>query len=489
MDGRLTAPVSYVNGQAAFFLVGLWPALAIAARRGSNAVVRAISLGFAVAMLAGWLSTQSKGGAVAFIVSAVVVFAAVPGRLRLLLPTLVTLALVAPWYDGLTAGFGAGGADAAGAACGRDRTRALPRQCGRRRRLRARRRADRRAGARSPGRGGGRRRRVGGRGRGRARRSRAARRPSARLRLRQVGELQAAPDLRVGQRPPAQPRLEPLRLLARQPGRVRRASARRDRRPRLRGAVTSSTRAATRPRSGPTPCRWTRSWRRASSASSCCSGFFVLTAVGVAIRRDTLAGAAALGTLATYFAVHASGDWVWALPGDRDPRPARRRDRARVGTRAGRCRPAPDWIAAGAAAGVALVLFAPPWLSGRITDRVSARETSRRRASSWARRLDPLALEPYLVEAGAGVDSGGRVAAARARGGQGAAECGASRYLLGLAYLDAGRKADARAELLEARRLYPGAKRSPARWRGPPEPSHHSAHDRQLRPAAAGSGT
>jgi len=62
-DGRLTAPVSYVNAQAAFFLVGLWPALGLAARRGVHAAVRAVALGSAAAMLAGWLSTQSKGGA------------------------------------------------------------------------------------------------------------------------------------------------------------------------------------------------------------------------------------------------------------------------------------------------------------------------------------------------------------------------------------------------------------------------------------------
>ena len=64
-------------------------------------------------MLAGWLSTQSKGGAVALVVSAIVVFAAVPGRLRLLVPTLAAVALVAPQYHGLTAAFRADGADAA----------------------------------------------------------------------------------------------------------------------------------------------------------------------------------------------------------------------------------------------------------------------------------------------------------------------------------------------------------------------------------------
>ena len=40
---------------------------------------------------------------------------------------------------------------------------------------------------------------------------------------------------------------------------------------------------------------------------------FVVIAAGIARRRSTLVGTAALGTLA-FFAVHASGDWVWTFP-------------------------------------------------------------------------------------------------------------------------------------------------------------------------------
>ena len=108
-DGRLTAPISYVNAQAAFFLLGFWPAVVIAARRGMNAGVRGVGLGMAAAMLAGWLSTQSKGGGIALVVSALVVFAVAPGRLRLLVPTLAVAALVFARYDVLTAPFRAQG--------------------------------------------------------------------------------------------------------------------------------------------------------------------------------------------------------------------------------------------------------------------------------------------------------------------------------------------------------------------------------------------
>ena len=104
-EGRLTAPISYVNAQAAFFLLGFWPAIVIAARRGTNAGVRAVALGLAAAMLAGWLMTQSKGGGIALAASALVLFAVAPGRLRLLLPTLAVAGLVFARYDALTAPF------------------------------------------------------------------------------------------------------------------------------------------------------------------------------------------------------------------------------------------------------------------------------------------------------------------------------------------------------------------------------------------------
>ena len=99
VGGRLVAPISYVNAAAAFFLVGLWPALVLAARRELHPLLRGAALAAAAAMLAGWLGTQSKGGAIALAVSAIVVFAVVPGRLRLLVPTALTAVLVLSQYN------------------------------------------------------------------------------------------------------------------------------------------------------------------------------------------------------------------------------------------------------------------------------------------------------------------------------------------------------------------------------------------------------
>ena len=60
-------------------------------------------------MLALWIGTQSKGGGVALVVSAVVVFAVSSARLRLLVPCLVAAALAAIAADALTKPFRADG--------------------------------------------------------------------------------------------------------------------------------------------------------------------------------------------------------------------------------------------------------------------------------------------------------------------------------------------------------------------------------------------
>jgi O-antigen ligase/polysaccharide polymerase Wzy-like membrane protein/tetratricopeptide repeat protein len=112
--GRLDFPVSYPNADAAFFLVGFWPAIGLAARRTWPVVARAASLAAATALLAGWLLTQSKGGGIALAVSAVVFFALCPARLRVLPPTLVAAALVGAAFRPLTAPYRASTADLAG---------------------------------------------------------------------------------------------------------------------------------------------------------------------------------------------------------------------------------------------------------------------------------------------------------------------------------------------------------------------------------------
>jgi O-antigen ligase/polysaccharide polymerase Wzy-like membrane protein/tetratricopeptide repeat protein len=447
-DGRLTAPVSYVNGQAAFFLVGFWPALAIAARRGGSPVVRALSLGFAVAMLAGWLSTQSKGGAVAIVVSAVVVFAAVPGRLRLLVPALAAVVLVAPQYDDLTKSFGAGGADAPARHAGHialvlflvglvvgavyalvDDRIAVPARV-------------RRGAAFLVATG----------------LAIAAGIGVGLIAERVDGNFVSEKWESFKQLPTEETGSSHLLSLGSNRYDFWRVS--------LDGFAEHPLAGIGGRGFGPQYLEHARSNETPVRAHSLALdalletgvvgfvlllGFFIVTAVGVAGRRGTFVGTAALGTLA-YFAVHASGDWIWTFPAIGIPFFLI----LGIALASGESRPLPPRVApaAGAAAvAVALLLFAPPWLSGRVTDRVAAGDAAVA-SLVWARRLDPLTLEPLFVEARVASTPVEAVPPLERAVEKEPRNVGA-RYLLGLAYLEAGRNADARAELLEARRLYP----------------------------------
>ena len=74
-------------------VIAFWPAIAVAARCTLPLAIRALALGGSTAMICLLLGTQSKGGAVALAVSAVVVFAVSLARLRLLVPTAIVAAL------------------------------------------------------------------------------------------------------------------------------------------------------------------------------------------------------------------------------------------------------------------------------------------------------------------------------------------------------------------------------------------------------------
>ena len=104
-NGRLTFPISYVNAQAAVLLVAFWPALSFAASRTLAPLLRSAAFAGCTALLAGWLMTQSKGGLAALIVSGVAFFALSPDRLRAVVPLLVTAALVGGSYELLTRPF------------------------------------------------------------------------------------------------------------------------------------------------------------------------------------------------------------------------------------------------------------------------------------------------------------------------------------------------------------------------------------------------
>ena len=451
-DGRLTAPISYVNAQAAFFLVGLWPALALAARRNVNASVRALALGCASAMLAGWLSTQSKGGAVAVVVSAVVVFAAVPGRLRLLVPALAGALLVAPQYDGLTAPFRSGATDeaardaggialalfVAGTAVGAvyalvDRRLTVP---------------------------------------PRARRAAALAVAVVATLAVAIGAFQVTrhvddPGEFVSEKwesfkqlPTTETGSSHLLSLGSNRYDFWRVS--------LAGFADHPVAGVGGRGFGAVYLQEARSTETPVRAHSLpldalletgfvgfalLAGAFLLLTIAVSRRLGSLTGAAALGTLA-YFSVHASGDWIWTFPAVGIPAFLL----LGIALAAGEDRPLPRRAAlAGgtAAVAVALLLFAPPWLSGRVTERALAGTTAPADLV-WARRLDPLAIEPLLAEArlaGAPAQAVAPLEHAAAKEPRNVAV----RYLLGLAYLDAGRPGEARAELQAARRLYPGS--------------------------------
>src|SRR5436190_4415380 len=102
-SGRLSFPISYPNALAATFLIGFWPAVVVAAGRRQAVVTRALALAAAAAIASGWLTAQSKGGVAAIAVSAALVFAVSPLRLRLLPPTLIAGVMTAAAYSPLTA--------------------------------------------------------------------------------------------------------------------------------------------------------------------------------------------------------------------------------------------------------------------------------------------------------------------------------------------------------------------------------------------------
>jgi hypothetical protein len=104
-DGRLTFPISYVNAQAALFLVSFWPSVAVAAWRAHHPLLRGAAIGGATALLAGWLMTQSKGGLVALAASGIVFFAVNRERLRSVVSAAVPIALVGGAYLPLTLPF------------------------------------------------------------------------------------------------------------------------------------------------------------------------------------------------------------------------------------------------------------------------------------------------------------------------------------------------------------------------------------------------
>jgi O-antigen ligase len=92
-EGRLAFPVTYANGEAALLLIGVWPAVALAARRTLAVPLRAVALGVAVLEAALFIAPQSKGALLGLIASSIALFAVAPNRLRLVVPAAVAVGL------------------------------------------------------------------------------------------------------------------------------------------------------------------------------------------------------------------------------------------------------------------------------------------------------------------------------------------------------------------------------------------------------------
>ncbi|MEY2533030.1 MAG: hypothetical protein QOF29_940, partial [bacterium] len=80
LEGRLNSPVGYINGEAAMFAAGFWPAVALVAHGRRRWAVPAGAMG--AASLALLCLTQSRAGLGSLLLAAVVVLAALPGRVR-----------------------------------------------------------------------------------------------------------------------------------------------------------------------------------------------------------------------------------------------------------------------------------------------------------------------------------------------------------------------------------------------------------------------
>ena len=467
VGSRLTFPVSYVNANGAAFLVGFWCAVALASHRSGPLLLRSVMTGAAGAVLAAWVVTQSKGAGIGLAASAVVVLAVAPARLRLLVPAALAAALVGAAYGPLTAPFRTAseeelvgtGADAgwtilvvAAAACALGLVYAS---------------VDRRLSLSPPAHDA-----VG--------RAAAVGLVAALLgvaglvavrvddpvdtlgdkwrafRTPLTAETGSSHFLNLGSNRYDFWRVEvagfrdhPLAGVG------------------ARGFVTEYQRER---RSVEEPARG-HSVVFDALLETGIVGFLLLALaagsilVGLVLRARAVAGVAALGAFTSFF-VHSSGDWVWTFPAVGVPVFALVGAALSAGPAIAVPRRAA--LAAGAVAVLAGLAAVPPWISERITDRALADGDPS--TLSTARRLDPLAVEPWLAAHALARTPEERIEALR-----GALERDPSsptlRVLLGETLLARGRRAEAVEELEEAVRLDPRGEQARAalrRARGAP---------------------
>jgi hypothetical protein len=452
--GRLATPVGYPGAEAAIFLVSFWPAAALATRRSLPIALRALAFGGAVGLLAGWLMTQSRAAGVSLAVSAVVVFAVAPQRLRLLVPVLLAMALLIPAYDALTEPFREREGELAEAIrdAGRwaliltiagvivglayaviDRSISIPRRL-----------------ARTAG--------------------------VAAVAALLLAALAGAGTFAVAVDEPGDYVQDRWAEFKRQPdletGSSHFATLGSNRydfwRVALREFRDHPVAGAGGRAFGPVYLQHGRTQETPQRGHSLeldllsetgLVGLGLLAAVlvpfaSIVLRRarcDLVATGVLGGT--TYWFVHASGDWTWTFPAAGLPfflllGVGAAGGEARVPTRAA----LPVGLALAVAA---LLVFTPPWLSARYTDR-ALDQTSADAADElrWARRLDPLSVDPLVAEAELASSPRRAIPPLEEAVDREPRSVG-PHYLLGLAYLDAGRRAESRRELREALRLSP----------------------------------
>jgi hypothetical protein len=453
-DRRLAFPVSYTNGAAAMFLIGFWPALVLAARRSAPVLARSGALAAAAATLSGWLLTQSKGGGVALACSCVAMLVVARDRLRLVVPGAILAALVGSQFRALTAAYTSddlrGAARHAGlilllVAAGAAVAGALYAIVDRRLELPA-------PVARTVG--------------------RAALVVAAAVVIAIPAAFFASVDhprswaadhwhsfKHMPHSDTAGTHFGTLGSNRYDFWRVALGQFEHHPLAGIGGRGFGPAYLIHR-RSPEVPAR-AHSFELDALSELGVIGFALLVAAlaplvwlaGRGAWRGDLAATAAFGA-AAYFVVHSSADWIWTIPAvgvpffallgaacaGREPRPAPRF--ARIGV-------------AVASTAVALLLFAPPWLSATLSSSALDGSSSPENDLRWARRLDPLSVQPYLVAA-----SIARTPAQAIPPLQQAVRkeprSADARFRLGLAYLRAHRRAAARRELSAALRLEPG---------------------------------
>jgi hypothetical protein len=452
--GRLTFPITYVNAQAALFLVSFWPCVALSAERTTRPLGRAAASGGACALLAGWLMTQSKGGLVAVALAGVVFFAVSPARLRSVVPALIPAVLVGASYELLTRPFRhRASADFAGAirfstwialalvaiAVAAGFLYAL---------------VDARVSVAEDV-----QRRVGV----------ALLATVAAVLVAALATFAVVVDRPVGY---LQDKWQSFKTLpAHESGSSHLTSLGSNRydfwRVELRdfahhplagiGSRGFSESYLLRRHSSETPARG-HSLPLDVLSETGIVGFALLAAgIGTPLwiaarraRRSLLAAGLFAGALT--WIVHASVDWIWTVPAVGLPFFVLLGIAAGERSRVLHSRTA---LACGAVAvALAAVAFLPPWLSSRYTSRALAGSTSGTDDLRWARRLDPIAVDPLVAESEVAATPEARIAAMR-RAVAREPRVSALRYLLGQAYLAAGRRREARAALLVAHRLNP----------------------------------